>query len=170
MSDYIIYTDGCCLKNGQSGALGGWAYVIYESIVQSKNKTVAYGFGGEPNSTNNRMELTAAIMALSTLGTMNENAINATVYSDSAYLVNACNQKWYKNWQKNGWLTAKKTPVENQDLWEDLIPYFENDLIRFEKVKGHAGVMGNEVCDDLAKKGAQKGGIEVYVGSDNPRV
>lgn len=170
MKSYIIYTDGCCLKNGQDGAQGGWGYVIYEVVNQSKNKTVSYGVGGELNSTNNRMELTAAIMALSTLSTMSEDAVEAVVYSDSAYLVNAYKQKWYKNWQKNGWVTAKKTPVENQDLWEDLIPYFENELITFEKVKGHAGVMGNEVCDNLAKKGALKGGVEIYVGSDNPSV
>lgn len=170
MSDFIIYTDGCCLKNGYEGARGGWAYVIYESITQSTTVTVAYGYGGEPNTTNNRMEMTAVIMALSALATLKAEKAEATVYSDSAYLINGCNQKWYKNWQKNGWITSKKTPVENQDLWKDLIPWFENDLITFEKVKGHAGVMGNEVCDTLAKKGAQEGGVEIYVGSDNPCV
>lgn len=168
MSEYIIYTDGSCLGNGKEGARGGWGFVCYDA----KKQTVSYGKGAEQNTTNNRMELTAAIMALSTLATYRpEEEKEIILKSDSAYMVNCWKQKWYKNWMKNGWVTSKKTPVENKELWEDLIPYFENPKITFEKVKGHAGVMGNEVCDTLAKTGAEKNeGTVIYVSGNNSGV
>ncbi len=168
MNEYIIYTDGSCLGNGKTGARGGWGFVCYDE----KKQTISYGKGAEKNTTNNRMELTAAIMALSTLATYRpEEEKTIILKSDSAYLVNCWKQKWYKNWAKNNWVTSKKTPVENKELWEKLIPYFDNPNITFEKVKGHAGVMGNEVCDNLAKDGAEKDeGMVIYVSSDNSGV
>lgn len=162
MDKYIIYTDGCCLGNGKEDARGGWAFVIYNE----KKETLAYGRGHQDHTTNNRMELTAASMALSTLKKLDMEEKEVILYSDSAYMINCRKQKWYKSWENNGWITSKKTPVENKDLWVDLIPYFEKENYTFEKVKGHVGVMGNEICDSLAKVGAQKEETVIYVGSN----
>lgn len=168
MNEYIIYTDGSCLGNGKEGARGGWAFVCYNE----KKTTVAYGKGTEQNTTNNRMELTAAIMALSTFETYNpEEEKQIILKSDSAYLINCWKQKWYKNWIKNDWVTSKKTPVENKELWLKLIPFFENPNITFEKVKGHSGVMGNEICDRLAKDGIERNEeMIIYVSGNNSSV
>ena len=81
---------------------------------------------------------------------------SVVVYTDSAYLHNCYQQKWYVNWQKNGWKNAKKQPVANQDLWKMLIPYFETFGIDFVKVKGHAGNQWNEYVDDLAQTAAAR--------------
>ena len=78
------------------------------------------------------------------------------VYTDSAYLHNCYTQKWYRNWKLNGWKNAKKQPVANQDLWEKLIPYFDNSQIDFIKVKGHADNFYNNIVDEMAQKASMK--------------
>jgi len=107
-------------------------------------------YSGVRNTTNNRMELTACIMAL---GELKRTDVKIRMYSDSAYIVNCINNRWYQKWEKNGWKTAKKEPVENRDLWEKLLNYVKKLDIEFIKVKGHAGIELNERADELANLG-----------------
>jgi len=134
----IIYTDGAC--SGNPGP-GGWGAVL---LYGSSQKELS---GGEKQTTNQRMEQMAAIMALEALN----QPCSVTLYSDSAYLVNAFNSRWLENWVKNGWKNAKKQPVENKDLWEKLLTLSKAHAIKWQKVKGHAGDQYNEICDQLAR-------------------
>ena len=133
-----IYTDGAC--SGNPGP-GGWA-AIY--VLGGDVKEIS---GGEYNTTNNRMELMAAIESLKALN----QSCSIILYSDSQYLVDCFNKKWYVSWRKNGWRNSKKEPVANKDLWEELISLADKHNIQFSKVKGHAGVEYNERCDALAR-------------------
>ncbi len=131
-----IYTDGACSGNpGPGGA-----------AILSMNQLKKELSGAEKETTNNRMELTAAIMALSAL----KKPCRVELFSDSAYLVNAFNNNWIKNWQKNGWRNSQKKTVENKDLWEKLIKLTTNHEVTFVKVKGHADNEWNNLCDKLA--------------------
>jgi len=138
-----IYTDGAC--SGNPGA-GGWGAVL---IYGENEKRLQ---GGEELTTNNRMELMAAIKGLEAL----KRPCKVNLYSDSAYLVNAFNQGWLKNWQRNGWKTAKKEPVENQDLWQRLLALAQIHDITWIKVKGHSDNYYNNLCDQLAVEAAAK--------------
>lgn len=109
--------------------------------------------GGERNTSNQRMELTACIKALETV---KSDDIPVDVYSDSAYLINCMQQKWYVNWEKNGWKNAKKQPVENQDLWKQLLDLVRRLTVHFHKVAGHTGVELNERADELAQLGIRE--------------
>jgi ribonuclease HI len=109
-------------------------------------------YGGEPNTTNQRMEIKAVIEALKAIKVSDWDV---TVYSDSAYVVNAFNQKWIENWQRNGWRNSKKDAVANQDLWQELIALTAKNRVRLEKVKGHDGNKWNERCDQLARQGVK---------------
>lgn len=109
--------------------------------------------GGERNTSNQRMELTACIKALEAI-TATEKPV--AIYSDSAYLVNCMHERWYDRWRKNGWKNAKKQPVENRDLWERLLELLEGRRVRFQKVEGHAGVELNERADELAQLGIRE--------------
>ena len=140
----IIYCDGACSNNQQRENLGGWGAIL--SFDGSKTKEI---HGGEQNTTNNRMELTACIRALEAV---KRKDLHVEVYSDSAYMVNCINQKWYKKWQLNGWKTSKKEPVENKDLWLRLLKLLDGLQVSFKKVKGHANIELNERADFLAKK------------------
>lgn len=131
MKTIKIYTDGACKANGKKDAVGGWGYVIFHDSEEAPAKE---GSGGEKNTTNNRMEMLAVINSLAECPE-NERII---VYTDSAYIHNCMKQKWYKAWLSNNWVNASRQPVKNRDLWEKLIPYFENPLVDFEKVKGHS--------------------------------
>lgn len=146
---YKIYTDGGCSGNGYSNAIGGWGYFI----INEDNKIAGTDMGREAPSTNQRMELTAAIEACKriTKFEIEYQADKVEVYSDSAYLINCVNQQWYINWQKNGWKNSKKEDVANRDLWEQLIPYFNNPKFSFHKVSGHSGDFWNEKVDTLTK-------------------
>ena len=139
-----IYTDGAC--SGNPGP-GGWGAVL---MFADKKKEI---YGGEPNTTNQRMELKAVIEALRALKVSDWDI---TVHSDSAYVVNAFQQKWIENWQKNGWKNSKKEAVANQDLWQELIALTGKNRVRIEKVKGHAGDEWNERCDQLARQGVKE--------------
>ena len=142
---YEIYTDGATSGNGRADAPGGWAYVILkDGYLVSQNS------GGEKGTTNQRMELTAALKACEEIEAMDGFA-TVKLYSDSAYLINCYKQNWWKNWRANGWRNSKKEPVANQDLWEKLIRYFMmTPSYDFIKVKGHAGNEYNEMVDKLA--------------------
>lgn len=138
MQPVTIYTDGAC--SGNPGP-GGWGALL----MYPGNEPIELS-GGEAYTTNNRMELIAAINAISTLRVPHE----IKIYSDSAYLVNCFNQKWYVNWQKNGWKNSKRQLVENRELWEELIAYNSIHKITWIKVKGHSDNPYNNRCDELA--------------------
>jgi ribonuclease HI len=139
MKEITIYTDGAC--SGNPGP-GGWgAILMYGELTKEFS-------GAEKNTTNNRMELVAAIEALNKL----KEPCKVMLYSDSAYLVNCFQQGWYRNWQKNGWKNSKKQPVENKELWELLIKHMEKHQVEFIKVKGHSDNPYNNQCDHLARE------------------
>lgn len=135
-----IYTDGAC--SGNPGP-GGWGAVLF---YQDQRKELS---GGEPHTTNQRMELKAVIEALKALKV---KGWEVSVYSDSAYFVNAIKQDWLSNWKRNGWKNSRKEPVANQDLWQELIRLMQLNQVQVEKVKGHAGDKWNERCDQLARQ------------------
>lgn len=139
IKEVTIYTDGAC--SGNPGP-GGWGAVL---IYGESRKELS---GGENPTTNQRMELQAAIAALSAL----KESCQVALYSDSAYLINAWQQKWLDNWQRNGWKNAKKQPVENQDLWKKLLTLAKIHTITWHKVKGHADNVENNRCDELARQ------------------
>lgn len=147
MDKIIIYTDGACSGNQSKENIGGWGAIL---IYKDKEKEI---YGGEINTTNNRMELTAVIESLKTI---KNRSIQTELYTDSAYICNCIIQKWYVNWEKNGWKNAKKQDVENQDLWKELLMLYRAfNYIEFYKVKGHSGVEYNEKADELANKGIE---------------
>ena len=136
-----IYTDGSCLGNPGPG---GWGAILVYGDVEKEMS------GGEDNTTNNRMELLAAIMALEAL----KRPVAVTLTSDSSYLKDGIT-KWIHGWKKNGWKTAAKKPVANQDLWQRLDQAIAPHQINWQWVKGHAGHPMNERCDDLARMAAE---------------
>lgn len=133
-----IYTDGAC--SGNPGP-GGWGAVL---LYGDNKKEIS---GAEPQTTNQRMELLAVIKGLEALKV---TGWDVTIHSDSAYVVNALNNNWLENWQRNGWKNSKKEDVANQDLWKSLLPLLKLNSIKMKKVKGHSGDKWNERCDDLA--------------------
>lgn len=140
MSDHIdIYTDGAC--SGNPGP-GGWGALI---TWRGKTKELC---GGEADTTNNRMEILAAIEALETL----KRPTPIRLHTDSVYLRDGIT-KWINNWRANGWRTASKKPVKNVDLWQRLDEVRANYEIEWHWVKGHAGHEENERADELAREG-----------------
>ena len=139
-----IYTDGAC--SGNPGP-GGWGAVL---LYQGNKKELA---GYQPETTNNRMELFAAIQGLAAL----REPCEVTLYSDSSYLINAFEKHWLDNWQRNGWKTSSKSPVENQDLWKLLLLHVKNHRVRFVKVKGHSDNAYNNRCDEMAVAAIRNG-------------
>lgn len=138
MEEVIIYTDGAC--SGNPGP-GGWGSVL---MYKGNTKEIS---GAMKNTTNNVMELTAVIEALKLL----KFKCNVKLYSDSAYVVNAFNQKWIYGWMKNGWKNSNKEPVKNKELWEELYALTKVHNIEFIKVKGHADNVYNNRCDEMAR-------------------
>ena len=137
MKKVIIYTDGAC--SGNPGA-GGWGAILKYG---EHEKEIS---GYEDNTTNNKMELTAAIEALKLL----KEACEVELYSDSAYLVNAFNNNWVEKWKNNGWKNAGKEEVKNIELWKQLDEMTKRHRITWIKVKGHADNEYNNRCDKLA--------------------
>lgn len=138
MKEVVVYTDGAC--SGNPGP-GGWGTVL---LYGETRKELS---GAEQLTTNQRMELKAAVMALAAL----KMPCAVTLYSDSAYLINAFVQNWFAKWEVNGWLNSKKQPVENADLWRELRSLAKAHRVTWVKVPGHAGVPENERCDQLAR-------------------
>ncbi|MDK2867176.1 MAG: ribonuclease [Clostridiales bacterium] len=128
----MLICDGGCSGNGNESNLGGWgAVLVYGPHVKEL-------YGGATSTTNNIMELTAAIEGLSALKSTD---LEIEIFSDSAYVVNCFKEKWYIKWQMNGWVNAKKEPVENQALWETLISRVQTfNKVAFYKIKGHLNV------------------------------
>ena len=134
----IIYTDGAC--SGNPGP-GGWGAIL---MYKNAKKEIS---GGNKSTTNNIMEITAVIEALKCLKVESE----VQVYSDSAYTVNAFNQKWIYGWMKNGWKTSNGDNVKNKELWQELYSLTQKHKVEFIKVKGHADNEYNNRCDELAR-------------------
>ncbi len=147
-----IYTDGSCSNNQAEENVGGWAALLtYGGYIKEIS-------GFEVNTTNNRMEMMAVIEALKA---MKKTNIPIKLFSDSAYIVNCINQKWYINWQKNGWKNAKKESVLNKDLWEGmLLEYHKFDKIEFVKIKGHVNPDNEDALKTNYKKYGKDSGIE----------
>ncbi len=145
MKKITIYTDGAC--SGNPGP-GGWGAVL---LYGNRIKEIS---GGEDNTTNQRMELTAVVEALRALKVTGWDVV---VHSDSAYIVNAFREDWIGRWQKNGWKNSKKEDVANQDLWKTLLALMNKNRVRIEKVKGHSGDRWNERCDELARNAINRG-------------
>jgi len=136
-----IFTDGAC--SGNPGP-GGWGAILR---WRSEEKEI---YGGEPDTTNNRMEMMAAIQALEGL----KRATNVVLYTDSMYLRDGIT-KWIHGWKRNGWKTAAKKPVKNEDLWRRLDDALADHEIDFRWVKGHSGHPENERADELARLGSE---------------
>lgn len=137
MKQVEIYTDGAC--SGNPGK-GGWGAVL---VYNGKEKELS---GGEKETTNNRMELTAVIEGLKAL----KAPCSVTLTTDSKYVCDAINQGWLDSWIKNNWRKADKKPILNIDLWQELLPLLDAHQVKFIWVKGHAGHKYNERCDELA--------------------
>lgn len=142
MKHVDIYTDGACRGNGKENTIGGYGIVLLYNDNKKEIKKALM------NTTNNIMELSAVIEALNFL----KEPCEVSIYSDSAYVVNAINQKWIENWQKNGWRTANKESVKNREIWEKLIKLKNYHNITFFKVKGHSDNLLNNRCDELANE------------------
>lgn len=138
MEEVTIYTDGAC--SGNPGP-GGWGSIL---MYKDNKKEIS---GGKKDTTNNVMELTAVIEGLKLL----KFPCKVKLYSDSAYVVNAFNQKWIYGWLKNGWKNASKEPVKNKELWQELYELTKVHEVEFIKVKGHADNEYNNRCDELAR-------------------
>lgn len=135
--DVTIFTDGSCdTKSGE----GGWGYLL---LYRGRRKTAS---GYEGGTTNNRMELTAAVRALEAL----KEPCKVTLVTDSQYLKKAFTDGWLRSWQKNGWKTASKQPVKNKDLWLELLRLTAEHEVQWSWTRGHAGHAENELVDGLA--------------------
>jgi len=139
MKQVIIYTDGAC--RGNPGP-GGWGALIRFDSVEKKI------FGGQANTTNNQMELSAAIGGLAIL----KEPCNVELFTDSKYVMDGITQ-WIQNWKKNNWRTAAKKDVKNKELWQKLDQLIAQHQVQWRWVKGHSGDAGNEAADLLANKG-----------------
>lgn len=142
-----LYTDGACTLQHEKQP-GGWgAYLVFGDITKEI-------YGGELYTTNNRMEMLSVIKGLRQI---HNKSFDVEVFVDSAYVCNAFNQNWIINWIKNGWINSKKQPVENKDLWLEIIDEVNKfNSVTFNKVKGHATCEGNKVADKLAVKGKKE--------------
>lgn len=134
----VAYTDGACKGNP---GIGGWGAVLSYGTVSKEI------YGAEEETTNNRMEIMAAIETLKQL----KKQFPIKIYTDSKYLQNGINQ-WLKGWKANGWKTAAKKPVKNKDLWQELDELVQKHDVSWAWVKGHSGNVGNDKADELANK------------------
>lgn len=141
--EVIVYTDGAC--SGNPGP-GGWGVVL---LWNGKRKELS---GGDPKTTNNRMEMQAVIEALNALN----KPCTVKIHSDSALIINAFTQGWIDNWQNKGWRKSNKKPVENKELWQAMLKAMKPHDVIWVKVKGHAGIELNERADQLAVAEAKK--------------
>ena len=143
-----IFTDGACSGNPGPGGYG--AILRYRGTTKELS-------GGAASTTNNRMELTAVITALSAL----KEPCDVTLCSDSKYIIDAVEKGWAQKWRANGWMRNKKEPALNPDLWEQLLDLLEVHHVQFVWVKGHAGHPENERCDQLAVEQSMKFKAEI---------
>ncbi len=142
-----IFSDGGCIGNP---GIGGWAYIILED-----NKEIFYDSGSSGATTNNKMELTAVIKALTYLEKIGKKGIDVEINTDSQYVKNGITD-WINNWKKNGWKTANKKAVKNQEYWKELDQLTSLFNIKWKWVKGHSGDQHNERCDTLVQQEMEK--------------
>lgn len=135
----IVYTDGACTGNPGPG---GWAAIVIDG---AEERVVS---GAEPSTTNQRMELSAAIGGLSAL----PGRRRVRLHSDSAYVVNCFRDRWWERWERNGWIGSDKRPVANRDLWERLLAQARRHDVTWVKVRGHSGEPLNDRVDALARE------------------
>ncbi|NFF75933.1 ribonuclease HI [Clostridium sporogenes] len=141
-----IYCDGGCRGNQKKHNIGGWGAILTQNDTDNEKEI----YGNKINTTNNQMELTACIKSLEAIKEDARCKVNIEIYSDSAYLVNGMNS-WINGWIKKNWINSKKKPVENKELWQQILELtkkFEN--VTFNKCKGHSGEELNERADELA--------------------
>jgi len=150
VDEVVIYTDGAC--SGNPGR-GGWGVVLRWNDREKELH------GGDPLTTNNRMELMAAIQALEAL----RRPVKVRLHTDSKYLLDGIT-KWIRGWQRNGWLTSAKQPVKNADLWHRLVEAMNGHEVTWLWVKGHAGDAGNERADALARRGIEEAAANFQSG------
>ncbi len=143
LKQVVIYTDGSCKNNPGPG---GWAAILQYGTVERVLS------GGEAKTTNNRMELTAVIEALSAL----KERCSVTLYSDSRYVIDGISKGWVSAWRAKGWKKSDGKPALNPELWQRLLELLERQQVTFVWVKGHADNPGNERCDALAQAEAAK--------------
>ncbi len=151
MKNVTIHTDGACLGNPGPG---GWAAVLRHNDAEKELS------GGFALTTNNRMEILAAIEGLEALN----QPCRVDLHTDSQYLRDAVEKRWLAAWQRNGWQTSAKKPVKNKDLWLRLLPLLQKHQVSFHWVRGHSGNPDNERCDQLARAAAQQPGLEADSG------
>lgn len=160
-----IFCDGACSQgaaNSNADQIGGYAAII--KFEDSKVQEIAFG---ETGTTNNRMEMMGAIIALRIVNVIYESkSCDISITSDSAYLVNGMTN-WIKGWQEKGWKTASKKPVKNQDLWQELIQLTNQHKVRFKWIKGHASSPENNRCDTLAVEAIERKRKEIKNASSN---
>lgn len=150
LSSLEIYTDGSC-KSIANYRFGGWSFVALRD-----GAFLYRASGGKQDTTNQRMELVAICNALEYAHKNRHPNEKVYIYSDSAYAINCYQKKWYETWLQNGWTNSQGQPVANADLWEKIIPYFENFWYYFKKVPGHSNIYWNNECDRLAQFEAQE--------------
>lgn len=160
-----IWTDGSSHNNGEKKGLGGYgAVLIYGQLPINQDELYShYGddkktleiYGGHSETTNQQMEIKAVTEALKRVKKGTSTPIH--IFSDSAYVVNCMNDKWYQGWMTNGWKNSKKEPVANREYWEELLSVMNENWfdVSFHKVKGHKGIFYNEWADKLAGKGTK---------------
>ncbi len=156
LKNVAIYTDGACIENPGRGGYG----VI---IIDDDDYNIELS-GGFRRTTNNRMEMMAAIVAVEAL----KERCRVTVYSDSQYLVKAISQGWAKRWQAHGWKRNKRDMAVNPDLWERLLKACETHIVDFKWIKGHGANSENIRCDQLANEAAMHPNLPVDEGYENP--
>lgn len=147
-----LYTDGAFSSKTE---MGGWGMVCVRN-----NHIICEASGYEPYSTNNRMELTGFLCALETVNKLLPTSADMVIYTDSAYVANCFNQGWYRKWMSNGWRTADRQDVKNQDILRNIVALYIKLQARIsltiEKVKGHSGNKWNEYCDKMAVQARQQ--------------
>ncbi|MCL2578698.1 MAG: ribonuclease HI [Oscillospiraceae bacterium] len=143
MKQVTLYTDGAC--SGNPGP-GGWGTILRYGEHEREL------CGGQPHTTNNRMELTAVIEGLAAL----KEPCAVSLYSDSTYVVNSVEKGWVYNWKKKNWMKKPNEPVPNADLWQKLLPLLSHHTVSFNWIRGHVGHPENERCDQMAVACAQK--------------
>lgn len=151
LKNVIIYTDGSCINNP---GIGGYGVVL---IYGKHRKELSGGFR---LTTNNRMEIMAAIIGLRAL----KEKCNVDLYTDSQYVVNSIMQGWAKKWQRNGWKRNEKEKAKNIDLWKELLTLCNEQNVNFMWVKGHSGHQENEYCDSLAFRATKQKNLSIDEG------
>lgn len=138
-----MYTDGACSGNQNESNYGGWGAVLeYGEHIKELH-------GGEADTTNNRMELMAVIAAFKAL---KRDGLDIEVYSDSSYVMECFRKQWYVKWEQNGWKTSKKEPVENRELWEELLALVRRHNVGFFRVKGHVTISNEAAMQKMYEK------------------